>query len=815
MPSRLESPILSPPLDAMDNQSSNTNETTGPYNFRRRQHGTSSGPEVPSTRRPRGTSSGPEVPYARQLESSPYQLIPRDQRAARKKSERKSRPVISLKRSATVPRVGSVASHGPDDPHAPTITETGKAVETASHSGTPAQQSLARQLHNVQRSDTDTVHHSSRIDQPVNGQLGSGTPVEQPGVRIPHPGFTLPSPVLSRTTQPGQSTSLSTTGSALSPPISAPEHNSQSSRIVPQPLIHTDSFVVVTAGQASGREKSSRPRPRRLSSTKHRSLSTIPETQESGFSRQCSPVVDSRIPEKSLMNNAPDTQNAPSTSRAGKEKAREAQSTSLSSNATPGGHPLPGATPHPPDQSAPDQTLFYLTSLSHSVRQLAGQGNQQSCMIDLRMKEVESFRGPTLSTLHDMNRSLEEQNIVQQQILNALRQGSLSVGAHDRPNRTGKVKRPAPEKAPKDVLHNDYNARIQGYIAGLLECEKGKVPAQVNRFLSQGAIAAVVSGDKRLSPTKRKWFLDWDADAQSEFNQIALSVAAAGFVEKAATDWKDALPEYASDTTRVLKSMVAHVKYLLATRKSMLAAEEAKERRVAAGQSTPRSFLPRGASPGPSSAGPSSARSSNLRTSCADPADESSESGPDAELERMTKLSLSRRRQRKKTLADKRILVVEKTPQLGHYLEVMTKLGNHAASSDESDHEASLVELQNRRTDNPSETHSSGATTDVTVYTAVRPAWRSEELTHFLWDLDTLRQQARFNTDFPLARVPRGNKPRTRRRSDEISHSMPPKGLPCNFYDEKWLATLAPIFRQGVVDAMDNQHDLVVPDCQE
>ncbi len=112
-----------------------------------------------------------------------------------------------------------------------------------------------------------------------------------------------------------------------------------------------------------------------------------------------------------------------------------------------------------PPQSVPDQTLFYLTSLSHSVRQLAGQGNQQSRMIDLRMKEVESFRAPTLSSLQDMNRHLEEQNMVQQKLLDTLRQGSSSLGGHTHPNPTRKVKQPALERAPKDALHNVYNVR--------------------------------------------------------------------------------------------------------------------------------------------------------------------------------------------------------------------------------------------------------------------------------------------------------------------------------------------------------------------
>ncbi len=190
-----------------------------------------------------------------------------------------------------------------------------------------------------------------------------------------------------------------------------------------------------------------------------------------------------------------------------------------------------------------------------------------------------------------------------------------------------------------------HQAHIQSYIADLLECKKGKVVTQVKRFLSQEAITAVILGHKRLSSTKQKWFLDWNDDVQSEFNQIALNVAAAGFVEKATTDWMGKLPDYASDINTVHKSMVAHVKYLLTTRKSLLATAEAKARRVAAG----KSFLSGGASPGPSAAGPSSAGLSNLRKSRANPDDDSPES--DAELERMTKLSLSRRRQRKKTVA--------------------------------------------------------------------------------------------------------------------------------------------------------------------
>lgn len=75
-------------------------------------------------------------------------------------------------------------------------------------------------------------------------------------------------------------------------------------------------------------------------------------------------------------------------------------------------------------------------------------------------------------------------------------------------------------------------------------------------------------------------------------------------------------------------------------------------------------------------------------------------------------------------------------------------------------------------------------------YFVVRPAWRSQEVTAWLRVMDNVYLARRFTSD---GRVTRGSWIRNRKPSNRVNHEATPiKGLPLNFYDEGWLASLPP-----------------------
>ncbi|TFK59661.1 hypothetical protein BDN72DRAFT_905645 [Pluteus cervinus] len=461
----------------------------------------------------------------------------------------------------------------------------------------------------------------------------------------------------------------------------------------------------------------------------------------------------------------------------------------------------PFLLPHKAGSPTENIARFQFDNLSSLLRNTANQSVEQSAALGRSLSALTASDQELHFALHATAKNVQSNTIQQRQLLDLL--ASTFLGSNQpNPSVNGQSPNTALNSEPKlDPLRRTFNSKIQQYIANLLKCEKGHVVAEVKRYVSPASINDVISGERSLSLDK--WCLDWNEDASSDFNDIAIKLAATGFVNMAKTAWKDELPKYASDHTTVVESMRHHANYILEARKLEVAARKVKARKAAG--SLPASG---GATPGPSSAGPSSGAGPYHVV----PAEDSSGPGPDAELEQITKLLVARRRQRKKKLADKRIELVEVTPQLGRHLQIMKKLGRHAASSDESDHDP--VKLK-RKAGRNKRTSLDGKeiTTDTgkAMFTALQPAWRSKELTSFLWDLDTLHQEASSNAELPLGRAPRGNKARIRSHSNKISNSPPPKGLPRNFYDEDWLAKMQPMTQKKVVGQIANTHDLTLP----
>lgn len=75
-------------------------------------------------------------------------------------------------------------------------------------------------------------------------------------------------------------------------------------------------------------------------------------------------------------------------------------------------------------------------------------------------------------------------------------------------------------------------------------------------------------------------------------------------------------------------------------------------------------------------------------------------------------------------------------------------------------------------------------------YFVIRPAWRSPEVTNWLRVMDHLYLGSRFAAD---GRATRGKWTRDRVQSNKVDQAAQAiKGLPENFYDKVWLASLSP-----------------------
>jgi hypothetical protein len=74
-------------------------------------------------------------------------------------------------------------------------------------------------------------------------------------------------------------------------------------------------------------------------------------------------------------------------------------------------------------------------------------------------------------------------------------------------------------------------------------------------------------------------------------------------------------------------------------------------------------------------------------------------------------------------------------------------------------------------------------------YFVIRPVWRSQEVTDWLRTIDLVYLDTRFAAD---GRPMRGRWVRDRIRSTKVDQAAQPiNGLPLNFYDKAWLASLS------------------------
>jgi hypothetical protein len=110
--------------------------------------------------------------------------------------------------------------------------------------------------------------------------------------------------------------------------------------------------------------------------------------------------------------------------------------------------------------------------------------------------------------------------------------------------------------------------------------------------------------------------------------------------------------------------------------------------------------------------------------------------------------------------------------ELARFSKYVARLADEGGmSGDESDHHTPNHRCGNDR-----------------QYLRVRPVWRAPAISSWLLIIDRVYISLRFQPD---GRPTRGNWVRFRLPSDLVNKSaIPVKGLPENFYDQKWLATL-------------------------
>lgn len=91
-------------------------------------------------------------------------------------------------------------------------------------------------------------------------------------------------------------------------------------------------------------------------------------------------------------------------------------------------------------------------------------------------------------------------------------------------------------------------------------------------------------------------------------------------------------------------------------------------------------------------------------------------------------------------------------------------------------------------------------------YFVIRPVWRSREVTSWLRVMDQVYLYHRFAAD---GRATRGKWARNRLQSNKVDRAgQATKGLPANFYDKDWLASLSSKSRRrlDIKEAIDLTH---------
>ncbi|EGO25780.1 hypothetical protein SERLADRAFT_437514 [Serpula lacrymans var. lacrymans S7.9] len=148
---------------------------------------------------------------------------------------------------------------------------------------------------------------------------------------------------------------------------------------------------------------------------------------------------------------------------------------------------------------------------------------------------------------------------------------------------------------------------------------------------------------------------------------------------------------------------------------------------------------------------------------------------------RLQQLQNSSRSTRKTRLFNARLKVVLQESYMAHHIDLMKNMGSQAVSSDESEPEGP---------DDQDDPHAEEASVHShKSFVRITPAWRSDDLSRFMHNLDTVIQRRRE----PRIghRAIRGQQPRHRKHSDMVNlKSVAPPGLPCNCYKPEWLASL-------------------------
>ena len=91
-------------------------------------------------------------------------------------------------------------------------------------------------------------------------------------------------------------------------------------------------------------------------------------------------------------------------------------------------------------------------------------------------------------------------------------------------------------------------------------------------------------------------------------------------------------------------------------------------------------------------------------------------------------------------------------------------------------------------------------------YFVIRPVWRSQEITNWLRVIDYVYLDRRFSAD---GRAKRGKWIRNRVQSNKVDQTARAiSGLPANFYDKAWLASLSSKKKQrlNIKEAIDLAH---------
>ena len=132
--------------------------------------------------------------------------------------------------------------------------------------------------------------------------------------------------------------------------------------------------------------------------------------------------------------------------------------------------------------------------------------------------------------------------------------------------------------------------------------------------------------------------------------------------------------------------------------------------------------------------------------------------------------------------------VLEEEDGLEHHLDLMSSIGVHGCSSDESDYNQNPV-----------------------IFLKVTPKWRSIDLEMFLDRLDGIIE-ARKMANIGRRRRPRGRLGRQRCFSDKVNElAIAPQNLPFNCYNPEWLRGLSPYQMRLLAIEKEHSYDFSMP----